>query len=389
MKKKVAIINQRYGVEVNGGSEQHTRQLAEKLISHYDIEILTTCALEYTTWENFFPEGLQIINRVPVRRFPVDKPRNMRRFNEISARVLTGGGSSEDDVWIDEQGPLCTKLINFLREHREEYDCFIFVTYLYYLTVCGIDLVKDKAILVPTAHNEPSIRLAIYKKVFAAPRAIAFNTEEERKFVHSLFRNQHIPGDILGVGVDLPGNINPGEFKKKYKVDNYLVYVGRIDEGKGCPELFNYFIRYKKNNPSDIKLLLIGKSVMQIPQNPDILPIGFVSEEDKYNGIAASKILILPSVYESLSMVVLESLALGIPVIVNGNCDVLRGHCLKSNAGLYYRTYYEFEAAINYLLLHPKEYTSMRLNGQRYIKENYDWDVIIGKLEKMIDRIYV
>ncbi|MDR2409664.1 MAG: glycosyltransferase family 4 protein [Bacteroidales bacterium] len=386
MRKRVAIVNQRYGIEINGGSEQHTRQLAERLISYYEVEVLTTCALEYITWENFFPEGLQSINRVSVRRFPVDKPRDIKHFNETTERLLKSNSVTED-AWVDEQGPLCTALIKYIWEQKDKYDVFIFVTYLYYLTVRGINIVKDKAILIPTAHDEFPIYFSIYKQVFTIPRAIAFNTKEEQNFIYSLFHNEYIPSDILGVGIEIPDRINPGIVKRKYNIKEYIVYVGRIDESKGCLELFAQFIRYKKENPSNLKLLLIGKSVMEIPRHSDILSIGFVIEEEKYNVMASAKMLVLPSLYESLSIVTLESLALGIPVILNGNCEVLVGHCRKSNAGLYYKNYYEFAAAINYLLSHQKEYTTMQLNGNKYVKENYTWDIILNKLRKLIDLV--
>jgi glycosyltransferase involved in cell wall biosynthesis len=188
-------------------------------------------------------------------------------------------------------------------------------------------------------------------------------------------------------GVEIPERADPGAFKKKYKLDNYIVYVGRIDESKGCSDLFAYFIRYKKDNPSSLKLLLIGKPVMQIQKHPDIISIGFVNEEDKYNGMAAAKMLVLPSLYESLSMTVIESLSLGTPVIVNGNCDVLHGHCRKSNAGLYYKSYHEFAAVVNYLLSRQKEYAIMQSNGKKYAGENYGWNKTVNKLKAIIDQL--
>ncbi|MDR2650643.1 MAG: glycosyltransferase [Clostridiales bacterium] len=386
MKKKIAFVNQRYGIEVNGGSEQYTREFAERLLPYYNVEVLTTCALEYIDWKNFYPEGTQQINGVAVRRFPVDRPRSIKRFNQLTERLLFHKTATEDE-WINEQGPLCTKLIQFIKDNQKEYDVFIFVTYLYYLTVRGIGLVKNKSILIPTAHDEKPIYFEIYKGVFNAPRAIAFNTDEERELVYSIFRNQHIPSNILGVGAEPPLHAAPDEFRSKYRLSDYIIYVGRIDDSKGCNELFKYFIQYKESNPSDLKLVLIGKAVMPIPKHSDIISLGFVSEADKYNGISASRLLILPSLYESLSMSVLESLSLGIPVVVNGKSDVLRMHCHKSNAGLYYRNYREFEGILNYLFNHPDEYALLSENGRRYITANYNWPLIIGKLKEMIDSV--
>ncbi|GHU64924.1 hexosyltransferase [Clostridia bacterium] len=389
MRKKIAIINQRYGLEVNGGSEQYTRLLAERLTEKNNVEILTTCALDYTTWDNHFSEGTSVIHDVPVRRFPVDQPRDIQRFAQVSERVYTTGigNAVMEAEWIDEQGPLCTKLIQYIKDHADRYDVFIFVTYLYYLTVQGMGLVKDRSILIPTAHDEPPIRLHTYKSVFHAPIAIGYNTEEERDFVHTFFGNNRIPSEILGIGIDIPDIIDTDAFRKKYALDNYLIYVGRIDESKGCAELFDFFTLYKEENPSDLKLVLMGKEVMDVPTNPDIISLGFVSDEDKFNGIAGAKTLLLPSLFESLSMSVLESLALGVPVIVNGGCEVLRGHCLRSNAGMCYTSYDEFEKVLHFLLSHEDDYLAMSVNGANYVAKNYDWTIIMNKLQSLIDRI--
>ena len=88
--------------------------------------------------------------------------------------------------------------------------------------------------------------------------------------------------------------------------------------------------------------------------------------------------------FESLSMVVLESLMMGRPVIVTGQCKVLKGHCVRSNAGLYFNGYGEFEGCVNWLLTHPEEYEVMRENGRRYVKENYCWERILDKFDELI-----
>jgi glycosyltransferase involved in cell wall biosynthesis len=389
MKRKIAIINQRYGLEVNGGSELLTREWAERLNTIYDVEVLTTCALEYTTWEDYYPEGLQKVNGISVRRFPVDTIRNQKEFDEIGAKVLGSqkGNVTLEEEWIDKQGPHCDKLIAYLQEHKDDYDIFLYFTYLYYLTARGLIQVKEKAILVPTAHDEPFIYFKPYRDVFLHPQAIIYITEEERDLVHSIFKNESIPHEVVRTGIELPTQVFSVDFKKKYGLDQYLLYVGRIDEGKNCGELFDYFIQYKKENPSDLKLVLMGKAVMIVPTHPDIISLGFVRDEDKYNGMAGARLLVLPSLYESLSLVVLESLGLGVPVLVNGACTVLEGHCKKSNAGLYYKNYAEFFGSIQYLEKNRNVYEKMKSNGAIYVNENYSWETVIDKIDKIIQGV--
>ena len=134
MRKKIALVNQRYGLEVNGGSELLCRQMAEKLNEIYDVEVITTCAMDYVTWANYYPEGESVINGVKVRRFPVEKQRNQKRFDEISMEVIGCRDFSKENEWIDAQGPYSPKCVEWIKAHHGDYTAVIFMTYLYYLT---------------------------------------------------------------------------------------------------------------------------------------------------------------------------------------------------------------------------------------------------------------
>ncbi len=387
--KKIAFINQRYGLEVNGGSEYYTRLMAEHLRGTYEIEILTTKAVDHVTWANYYKCDEEEINGIKVRRFPVTEERNMERFGPLNARMMATRRHKEEDelAWIHAQGPVCPDLIRYIRDHQDEYDVFVFVTYLYYTTCVGILEVPQKAVLIPTAHDEPCIYFDYYKKVFNAPKAIIFLTEEERAFVQKKFRNQQIRNDVMAVSIDVPADVSAERFLEARKVKNYITYVGRIEEAKGCAVLFQYFLEYKKRNPNDLKLVLMGKAAMGIPQHEDIISLGFVSEQEKFDGIQGAKALILPSSFESLSISVLEAMTLGVPVIVNGKCEVLKGHCVRSNAGFYYNTYFEFEGELNYLLSHRPEAEKMGKNGMEYIERDYTWEKIIPRFERIIDSV--
>ena len=389
MKKKIAIINQRYGLEVNGGSELYSRQIAEKLIAKYDVEVLTSCAVEYVKWSNYYKEGVEQINGVTVRRFKTLHEREPKVFSALDSMMLSNPHIEEEisEQWIEHMGPYCPELVEYVDKHQDEYEAIIVVTYLYYTAVKSIVRIKNKAIFIPTAHQEPFIHFDMYKKVFGAADAYVFLTDEEKDLVHSIFHNEDVPYEVMGVGVEVPEVVDSERFKKKYNLDNYLIYVGRIDEGKDCPRLFKYFLEYKRRVKSDLKLVLMGKAVCDIPKSPDIISLGFVSEEDKFDGIKGAKALILPSKFESLSISVLEAMTLSVPVIVNGICDVLKGHCVKSNGGLYYKNYFEFEGCINYMMEHPEEYAIMCKNARTYVEDYFQWDDIMKKFDSIIERV--
>ena len=389
MKKKIAIINQRYGREPNGGPELSSIQIAEKLIAKYDVEVLTSCAVEYVKWSNYYKEGVEQINGVTVRRFKTLHEREPKVFSALDSMMLSNPHIEEEisEQWIEHMGPYCPELVEYVDKHQDEYEAIIVVTYLYYTAVKSIVRIKNKAIFIPTAHQEPFIHFDMYKKVFGAADAYVFLTDEEKDLVHSIFHNEDVPYEVMGVGVEVPEVVDSERFKKKYNLDNYLIYVGRIDEGKDCPRLFKYFLEYKRRVKSDLKLVLMGKAVCDIPKSPDIISLGFVSEEDKFDGIKGAKALILPSKFESLSISVLEAMTLSVPVIVNGICDVLKGHCVKSNGGLYYKNYFEFEGCINYMMEHPEEYAIMCKNARKYVEDYFQWDDIMKKFDSIIERV--
>ncbi|MCR4648762.1 MAG: glycosyltransferase family 4 protein [Lachnospiraceae bacterium] len=387
--KKIAFINQRYGLEVVGGSEYYTRLIAEHLKDKFEVEILTTKALDYVTWENHYEKDVEDINGITVRRFNVDKERDSAKFNQFTGEILKPGyqrTAKDERDWVDAQGPFCPELVKYISENKDNYDLFIFVTYLYYTSCIGMREVFEKSVFIPTAHDEPYINFSIYEDIFKKCQAIIFLTDEEKEFVQNKFNNSNIPNVVTAVGIDMPEDysVDDDSFKKKY--GDYVIYVGRIDASKGCDTLFEYFQEYKKRNNNDLKLLLMGKDVMGIPEHKDIINLGFVSEEDKFAGVLNAKALILPSPFESLSISVLEALQVETPVIVNGKCEVLKGHCIKSNAGLYYKNYPEFEGCLNYMLDHEDVRLEMGRLGKKYVDSFYRWDIVVNKISELFEK---
>lgn len=372
---RVAFVVQRCGLEVNGGAELHCLQIAQRMARYWDTEILTTCALDYMRWHNFYPTGEEMLGSTLVRRFPVDTPRDVAQFDRLSHRLhfrSTPATLNEQEKWMCMQGPLSSQLLDFLRVSEQRYDAFIFFGYLYATTYFGLPLVRNKAWLAPLAHDEWPIHLSMWDFFFATPIGFLFNTEPERTFLQKRFPALPIGGAIIGVGIEPPRVTRPQALRQRYSLRKpFLLYMGRIDESKGCSELLDFFIRARSGQAIDYQLVFVGKEVMPIPYHEDVIHLGFLPEEEKWDVIAAADWLVMPSEFESLSMALLEGWSLGIPAIVNARSEVLRDHCATSGGGLWYMDFAEWKSILS--LVNQTTMQKLGEQGRRYVQERYCW----------------
>jgi glycosyltransferase involved in cell wall biosynthesis len=386
---KIAVVVQRYGPSINGGAELHARYIAERLARHCQVEVLTTCASDYVTWRNELPPGVEPVNGVQVRRFKVTHERDPLLFGKRSERVFAQRHSIGDELdWLDAEGPTSPSLVDYITKHAAEFDYCLFFSYRYYHAYYGARAAGARAILVPTAERDATIGLSIFQPLFRSVRGLMYNSPEEREMIQTISGNQDVPGVVVGVGSDVPNNPQAFRFRQKYNIRGpFAIYVGRIDQNKGCTELFEFFQGYQKDPATKLSLVLVGNTLLPIPQHPRIRHLGFLNDTDKFDAMAAAELLVMPSYYESLSMVALEAWALGKAVLANGKCDVLKGQCIRSNAGLYYDTYEEFVGALQ-AMEHNRWLTgSLGRNGRQFFRDNYDWPVIERKYLEMFERL--
>ncbi|MEA5502229.1 glycosyltransferase family 4 protein [Halotia wernerae UHCC 0503] len=365
-------------MEVNGGAEAHCLKIAQRMSSYWDTEILTTCALDYITWENYYPPGIAEISGVKIRRFLVAQQRNITKFNHLSEKIsphLEATSIQEQERWMQLQGPLSPDLTAYIKQNEQKYDAFIFFTYLYATTYFNLPFVAQKAYLAPLAHNEWPIYMSMWDSFFEKPRGFIFNTVEEQNFLEARFPKISFQGPVAGIAVDVPATFSAENFRQKYNIYKpFLIYAGRVDPSKGCDELFHYFKLLRNQELGVKKLVLLGKPAMPIPQHPDIVALGFVDEQTKWDALAACDLLVMPSPYESLSIVLLEAWAVGKPVLVNGRCDVLVGQCRRSHGGLWYTNEDEFQVAIK--TMDEQIRTQLGLQGKFFVEKNYLWTKI-------------
>jgi glycosyltransferase involved in cell wall biosynthesis len=387
---KVAVVVQRYGADINGGAEQHARYVAEHLAKHVEVEVLTTCAhRDYVSWKNELPAGRELVHGIAVHRFPVAAERNPIEFAKWSQKVFTQPHSLNDELaWLDAEGPASPALIDHIKKHEADYDFFIFFSFRYHHSYHGCRAVPGKAILVPTAERDGALGLGIYSPVFRGVRAFMYNSFEERALIQAVSKNESVPGVVVGIGSEIPERSNAGRFRQKFDLrDRFAIYVGRIDENKGCVELFEFFEHYSASLVDGMHLVLIGTPHVPIPKHPRIHHLGFLEDQDKYDAMAASELLIMPSYLESLSMVALEAWAMGKPVLANAKCDVLQGQCLRSNAGLFYGSYPEFAETMRAIDTTPSLQSALGRNGRTFFERHYAWPVIEKKYVDMLQQL--
>ena len=418
---RIAFIVQRYGTEILGGSEYHCRLIAERLAVRHQVEVLTTCAADYITWKNEYPEGTDRVRGVTVRRFANARTRDIQAFNRYSEWIFNNSHSAQDELeWLKQQGPWCPALLDFLERGHQQFDVLVFFTYLYAPTVLGMRSAPHKSILVPTAHDEPAIRLEIYKELFSLPAGLAYNTESERRFLTTHFSIRALEEETVGCGVDLPhaqpyapdsnaeeDTSAPEEpapeessptfrphlaqrgtiFRRRHRLHGpFALYGGRIDPGKGCEELIEYFSTYVQEG-GDASLVLMGIKLMPLPEEPFIRFAGRLSDQERLQALEAATVVVVPSPYESLSLLALESFAVGTPILANARSEVLVDHCHNSNAGLYYADRDEFTEGLKLLIADHRLRAAMGRNGRHYVRQNYRWDVIIQKYEQIFAKL--
>ncbi len=384
---RIAAVVQRYGREIVGGSETLARDVAERL-SHcgFDVTVFTTTARDYVTWQNHFRPGESVLRGVTLRRFQVDRPRDIEAFNRFSTDFFAEQPALRNEAkWIFEQGPFCPDLTAAIAREQDDFDVFLFFTYLYFPTVEGIPLIRKPIVIFPTAHDEPPLSLDLMKAIFARPDSLMFLTRAEQELVERRFRP---PGRTLLVrtGLDPAPLADEAPFRSRHSIFfPYLLYAGRIERGKGLEAVFEHFARVRSRRLVD--LILIGKKLMDLPDQEGVRYLGYVSEEEKRAAFRGAICSIQPSPLESLSITTLESFAQETPVLVNRECAALMEHVESSGGGLHYNNGDEFSAAIDLFLHQRSRRRQMGRAGRAYVEEHYSWPAVISVISEELRRL--
>lgn len=409
-KEKIAFVVVRYGENINGGAEYHCQMLAERLLKDYDVEVLTTCVRDVTTGDNYYPIGVEKWNGVVVRRFLADpvnpqyeriydkkaKPaRRLRRLlyqlrllKYLSYLIPVWRFKQEDEVNAMNASMFYSSGLNaFIESHKDEYKAFIAMSLDYSTFYYTAMNAGEKTVAIPTMHDAKISFRSLLTSVISEIAYVGFNTGEEQKLGERIFGSALGRHGVISVGFEIPLAADWKATKAKYSIpDNYLLYVGRIT-GVKLHRLIPYFIKYKDcYKESSLKLLLVGGCTIDKVDHPDIIYSGFVSDEEKMAILQHSTIVVNPSNGESLSLILLEAMGQGKPMLVNGHCKVLKEHCLKSDfASVYYKNNREFSHYLHEMEISATLRKEMGEKGKRYVAQNYNWDLIIRRLKSAID----
>jgi glycosyltransferase involved in cell wall biosynthesis len=385
---RLAFVIQRYGLEVNGGAELHCRWLAERLALRHHVEVFATRALDYLEWRNHYRAGTEVVNGIPVHRHTVKRTRNARAFASLSNLCSHETHTrQEEEAWVRENGPFSPALVKAVARSRDRFDRFLFYCFRYYQSYHGLPAVRERAILVPTAEEDPAVQLGIMRPFFSLPRGIVYLTPEEQTLVEDASGNRSVPSVVIGSGLNLPETDPALDFRAKHGLARpFLLYVGRIDKNKGCVTLFAYFKKFRAETGADVDLVLAGRTVVPIPDDPHVRHVGFITEQEKVAALRQCALLVMPSPYESLSVITLEAWRLGVPVLANARCKVLMGQCLRANGGLFYHGYAEFAEGLRMLLDEPGLAAALGRQGREYVGREYSWETIDAKMDDLFAR---
>ena len=412
MKDKVAFVVIRYGQNMNGGAEQHCRMLAERLVTHYDVEILTTCVKDYVKGTNELPEGEEWIDDILVRRFPVapiqpELHKEYERNAKVSRRLrkhlyqlgLLKFVASIHPKWTYnaevehkymQSHPLYSPtLVSYVQNYKGKYKAIIPITMVYPPVYYAALYAAEKAILIPTMHYEGSTFRSIQTDVFTRVAYVGFNTTAEEQLAKNIFGNRMSPHGIISVGIEDSVDADWKVTKEKYNLpEEYLLFVGRIDKGK-LDHIIQYYLDYKKKySGSSLKLVLVGGLFSETFRHPDIFYTGFVSETEKYAIIQHAKVFVNPSKFESLSLILLEGMSRGKAMLENGKSAVFKKHRIKSDgAAFYYKGKRDFISKLNRIESSDELRVEMGRKGREYVAANYNWKIIMDRLKKAIEAI--
>ena len=420
---KLAFITPRYGGEIAAGAEHACRLLAEQLSLRHDVEVLTTSARDRQTWKNEYGEGADRVRGVLVRRFAVNQPHDSAALMEFSDRILAAPRSRAEEMdWVRRLGPSAPGLVEHLKRQHRSYDALVFFSLIHWTTVHGMAVAPERSILFPCLRLSPVLRFALWSDVVSSARAIGLVSGAERKLLRSFLGVDITREELVGVGIDPShrqayprhqqdpadepvvddqaseqaeeGTEQDDEradrgipFRRRHRLYGPIVlYGGRVEPDNGCEEMLEYFDTYAASD-GDTSLVLMGVKMMKVPDEPYVRQAGVLPDRERMVAFEAADVTIAPGLDDPLALSVLESFAVGTPVLTSARNDAAVEHCRRGGGGLYYRNRDEFVEALRALMTRSKLREQLGESGRQYVRQFYRWEAVLGRFERLVTMV--
>jgi glycosyltransferase involved in cell wall biosynthesis len=419
---RFAFITPRYGADVCTGAEHACRLLAEQASKRHDVEVFTTTSRDPATWKNEYSEGADRVRRVLVRRFAVSGERDVTLFDRLERDLARGPRSREDErAWVRHHGPSSAGLLEHLKQQHRSFDALVFFGLWHPLTVQGLDIAPGRSVLFPYVQLRNALRFDLWADILSAPRALGYFSNAERELVRSYAGVTPGHEELVGIGLDAPAQQSyprhqqdPADsitedqdahqedadgdeeeylagrgvpFSRRHRLyGTFVLYGGRVESDNGCEEMLEYFDSYAAA-AEDPTLVLMGVKMLKVPEAPYLRLAGVLPDRERMTAYEAAAVTIAPGPDDLLSQPLLESLAVGTPVLASARNRAAVEHCRRSNAGLYYRNREEFVGALTELMRTPGLRHRLGENGRRYVRQHHQWDNVIGRFERLVSRV--
>lgn len=418
---KLAFVTPRYGADISFGPEHACRLLAEQVCERHDVDVLTTCARDSFTWKNESTEGADRVRGVLVRRFAVNQPHDPDALDQLTVRLIAEPhGRADEQEWVRRLGPSSPGLIDFLKRHHRNYDAVVFFSLYHATTVQGIAVAPERAVLFPHLQIDPILRFGLWSEVLESVRGVGFASAAERRLMRGYLRFFHPADEVVGVGVDTPAQqtyprhqqdpadtiredddtADAGQmespdylagrgipFRRRHRLyGSFALYGGRVEPDNGCEEMLEYFDSYVGTD-GDTSLVLMGVKMMKVPDEPYIRMPGVLPDRERMIAYEAAEVTIAPDPGDLLGLCVLESLAVGTPVLASARNEAAVEHCRRANAGLYYGNRNEFVEGMKMLMTNSRLRERLGENGRQYIRQHHRWDAVLGRFERLVMRV--
>ena len=420
---KLAFITPRYGADLIAGPEHACRLLAEHTGHRHDIDVLTTCALDSRTWKNEYPEGPDRVRGVRVRRFPVtERDPDPAALSRLASRLLAEPHSQAEEIdWVRRRGPWAPGLLDHLKRQHRNYDALVFFGLNTATTVFGMATAPERSVLFPHLELKATLRLGLWAELLLMPRALGLLSTSERRLLHTFVhvqphheelvgigvepspqqaypRHQQDPSDVIPIEDDVPGEAEAMAeesylagrgmpFRRRHRLYGPIaLYGGRVEPDNGCQEMLEYFDGYASTD-GDVSLVLMGVKMMRVPDEPYLRQAGMLPERERMIAFEAADLTIAPSPDDLMAQSVLESMAVGTPVLASARNAAAVAHCRRANGGLYYENREEFVEMLRLIARDPQLRGRLGEAGRRYVDQHYRWDAVLGRFERLLGRI--